>query len=146
MRAILIAAMLGSAAGVTATAEAEMPGPDVELFKSPSCGCCSDYGDYLAANGFGVSVRPIDDIVGLSRLAGIPDDLQGCHLASIDGYFVSGHVPVGVILKMLDERPAIRGITLPGMPAGSPGMMGEKIEPFRVLAIGAGEPGLYAAE
>ena len=146
MRAILIAAMLGSAAGVTATAEAGMPGHDVELFKSPSCGCCSDYGDYLSANGFDVSVRPIDDIVGLSRLAGIPDDLQGCHLASIDGYFVSGHVPVRVVRKMLDERPAIRGITLPGMPAGSPGMMGEKLEPFRVLAIGAGEPELYVAE
>lgn len=146
MHIIFKAAMLGLAVGVSAPGHAGEPGRSVELFKSPSCGCCAAYGDHLAANGFSVSVRPIDDIVELSRLAGIPDELQGCHLAMVDGYFVSGHVPLEVVERMLAERPAIRGITLPGMPAGSPGMMGEKVEPFQVLAIGAGGPERYAVE
>lgn len=146
MRNLLFVAVLGLAVCSTANGHAEEPSRSVELIKSPSCGCCAAYGDHLAANGFSVSVRPIDDIVELSRLAGIPDELQGCHLAMVDGYFVSGHVPLEAVERMLAERPAIRGITLPGMPAGSPGMMGEKVEPFQVLAIGAGGPERYAVE
>jgi hypothetical protein len=146
MRNLLFVSVLGLAVGSTANGHAEEPSRSVELIKSPSCGCCAAYGDYLEASGFEVTTRPVEDIVGLSRLAGIPDDFQGCHLAMIDGYFVSGHVPVEVVERMLDERPAVRGITLPGMPAGSPGMMGEQLEPFRVFAIGAGGPELYAVE
>lgn len=146
MRKILPLATLGVLLGGTANGLADDPARDAELLKSPSCGCCAVYGDYLAANGFNVTVRPTDDIAALSRLAGIPDEFQGCHLAKVDGYIVSGHVPVEMVERMLAERPAIGGITLPGMPAGSPGMMGEKLEPFRVFAIGAGDPELYAVE
>lgn len=146
MRNFLPLATFGFLLAGTATSLADESARDLELFKSPSCGCCAVYADYLAANGFDVTVTPTEDIVALSRLAGIPDEFQGCHLAKVDGYVVSGHVPVEVLERMLAERPAIRGITLPGMPTGSPGMMGEKVEPFRVLAIGAGDPELYAVE
>src|SRR3546814_2652481 len=71
----------------------------------------------------------------MSRAAGIPDDYQGCHLSQIDGYVVSGHVPVETVNRLLSERPDIAGITLPGMPMGSPGMSGVKTEPFTIYEI-----------
>ncbi|KOX50538.1 metal-binding protein, partial [Streptomyces purpurogeneiscleroticus] len=72
--------------------------------------------------------------------------LQGCHTLLIDGYVVEGHVPVAAVRRLLAERPAIRGISLPGMPAGSPGMDGEKTEPFTVYEIGDGAPKVFARE
>jgi hypothetical protein len=74
--------------------------------------------------------------------------MEGCHTAFIDGYVVDGHVPVAVIEKLLTERPAIAGITLPGMPMGSPGMVGEKTEPFTVYAVtkDGKAPTIYATE
>jgi hypothetical protein len=76
----------------------------------------------------------------------VPEPLQGCHTLLIDGYVVEGHVPVAAVKRLLAERPAIRGISLPGMPAGSPGMNGEKTEPFTVYEIGDGAPKVFARE
>ena len=108
----------------------------VRLYKSPECGCCEGYADYLRHHGFAVTSEPTNELAEISRKAGIPADLQGCHTAFIGDYVVDGHVPAEVIEKLLAERPAIKGITLPGMPAGSPGMVGEKAEPFTIYAIG----------
>lgn len=108
----------------------------VTLYKSPECGCCDGYVEYLKRHGFAVTAKPTNDLAEISRKAGIPADLQGCHTAFIGGYVVDGHVPVEAINKLLAERPAIKGITLPGMPLGSPGMSGTKAEPFTVVAIG----------
>ncbi|KXF78503.1 metal-binding protein [Paramesorhizobium deserti] len=121
---------------------------DVTLYKDPYCGCCTGHADYLKENGFNVTVKPTDDVAEMSRKAGIPEGAEGCHIAFIDGYFVSGHVPVGAINKLLTERPDIKGITLPGMPAGSPGMGGTKEAPFEVMEIRKpGElGGVYAKE
>jgi len=80
-------------------------------------------------------VRPTNDLAEISRRAGIPADLEGCHTSFIGGYVVDGHVPVNTIRKLLDEKPAIAGITLPGMPPGVPGMGGEKTGPLTVYAI-----------
>ena len=104
---------------------------DVTLYKNPQCGCCEGYADYLRENGFDVTVKPTHDLTAMSREAGIPDDFQGCHLSFVDGYVVSGHVPVGTVNKLLTERPDIKGVTLPGMPMGSPGMSGTKEAPVR---------------
>ena len=71
---------------------------------------------------------------------------MGCHTTLVEGYVVEGHVPIGAVLRMLDERPAIRGISLPGMPAGSPGMFGEKAQPFTIYEIDDGAPKVYAVE
>ena len=107
----------------------------VTLYKNPSCSCCEGYAQYLEQNGFRVDVRPTNDLAEISRRAGIPSDLEGCHTSFIGDYVVDGHVPVETIRKLLDGKPAIIGITLPGMPAGSPGMFGEKAEKFTIYAI-----------
>jgi hypothetical protein len=127
-------------AGPSATAE------EVTLYKNPQCGCCENYADYLRDNGFTVTVKPTHELAPMSREAGIPDDFQGCHLAFIDDYVVSGHVPVGTVNRLLTERPDIKGVTLPGMPMGSPGMSGTKTEPFTVYEINDGRPKVYAVE
>jgi hypothetical protein len=121
-------------------------GRQATLYKNPQCGCCEGYADYLRSNGFEVTVKPTHDLPVLHRQYGVPEPLVGCHTTLIEGYVVEGHVPIGALLRMLTERPAIKGISLPGMPAGSPGMFGEKTEPFTIYEIGDGEPKVYAVE
>ena len=119
----------------------------VTLYKNPQCGCCESYADYLRENGFEVDVKPTQDLVQISSDAGIPEDFQGCHTSFIGGYVISGHVPIDVVKKVLSEKPDIAGVTLPGMPMGSPGMGGAKQEPFKVYAIEEGvDPTVYAVE
>jgi hypothetical protein len=105
------------------------------LYKNPQCTCCEGYAAYLRQNGFEVDVKPTNDLAEISQKAGVPGDYEGCHTTFIDGYVVDGHVPVDVIQKLLSERPAIAGITLPGMPPGSPGMTGSKSGPFVIYAV-----------
>jgi hypothetical protein len=105
------------------------------LYKNPECGCCEGYAAYLRQNGFVVDVKPSNELAEISRKAGVPDDLQGCHTMFVENYVVDGHVPVNVIRKLLSEKPAIAGITLPGMPEGSPGMTGRKSGPFTIYAV-----------
>jgi hypothetical protein len=107
----------------------------VTLYKNPSCTCCDGYAQYLDQNGFKVDVRPTNDLAEISRKAGIPEDLEGCHTSFIGAYVVDGHVPLKTIRKLLGEKPTIVGLTLPGMPPGSPGMYGEKTGPLTVYAI-----------
>jgi hypothetical protein len=141
---ILIAFSLGLLAGHPAIAES--PDRTATIYKNPECGCCEGYADYLRENGFTVTVKPTHDLVTMSRDAGVPEDFQGCHLAFVDNYVISGHVPVNTVNKLLAERPDIKGITLPGMPQGSPGMSGAKDEPFTVYEVGSGTPNVYAVE
>lgn len=120
---------------------------EVTLYKNPQCGCCENYADYLRENGFTVEVVPTHDLAQISREAGIPDDFQGCHTAFLGDYVVSGHVPVEVVNRMLEQRPEIAGVTLPGMPMGSPGMGGAKQEPFKIYTVEEGvNPTVYAVE
>ena len=118
------------------------------LYKSPQCGCCEGYAAYLRQNGFEVDVKETNDLAEISHKAGVPERFQGCHTVFIDGYVVDGHVPVNVIRKLLSERPKIAGITLPGMPQGSPGMTGLKTEPFKIYAVSkdGATPTVYATE
>jgi hypothetical protein len=105
------------------------------LFKNPQCTCCEGYAAYLRQNGFEVDVKPTNDLAEISRKAGVPAEYQGCHTMFVEGYVVDGHVPVNVVRKLLSERPPIAGITLPGMPAGSPGMTGQKTQPFVIYSV-----------
>jgi hypothetical protein len=118
------------------------------LYKMPQCGCCEGHAAYLRENGFAVDVKETSELSQISAEAGIPPELEGCHTIFIDGYVVGGHVPAGVIKKMLSERPAVAGITLAGMPLGSPGMGGEKTEPFVIYAVtkDGTTPTVYATE
>jgi len=105
------------------------------LFKNPECGCCENYAAYLRQNGFDVDVKPSYDLATISSQAGVPSDYEGCHTAFIAGYVVDGHVPITAIEKLLTERPQIAGITLPGMPMGSPGMGDDPTKSFTVYAV-----------
>jgi hypothetical protein len=141
------AIVLGAAAYLAAAPDASAD--EATLYKTPQCSCCEDYADYLRENGLTVTVIPTHEVASMSREAGIPDDFQGCHLTFIDDYVVSGHVPIEMVNKLLSERPDIKGITLPGMPMGSPGMSGEKRGDFTVYeASEAGDSRLkaYATE
>lgn len=116
------------------------------LYKNPQCGCCETYADYLRENGFEVTVEPTHDLPLMKRQHGVPSVLEGCHTTLVDGYVVEGHVPVDTLVRLLTERPAIKGISLPGMPAGSPGMVGEKTGPFTIYEIGDGPTKVYGVE
>jgi len=116
------------------------------LYKNPQCGCCETYADYLRENGFEVTVEPTHDLPLMKRQYGVPGELEGCHTTLVDGYVVEGHVPVNTLLRLLTERPDIKGISLPGMPAGSPGMFGEKAGPFTMYEIGDGPTTVYGVE
>jgi len=117
----------------------------VAMYKNPQCGCCEEYAKYLRQNGFNVTVTPTHNLSLISRQHGVPAKLAGCHTMLIGGYVVEGHVPVGAINKLLTERPNIKGISLPGMPEGSPGMTGKKSEPFTVYEI-SDVPKVFAVE
>ena len=127
-------------------AHAGDPMKTATLYKNPQCGCCEGYAAYLRENGFTVTVKPTHELAAMSHEAGIPENFQGCHLSFIDDYVVSGHVPVNTVNRLLKERPDIKGITLPGMPLGSPGMSGVKTEPFTIYEIDSGDPEIYAVE
>jgi hypothetical protein len=116
------------------------------LYKNPQCTCCEGYAAYLRKNGFVVEVKATNDLAEISQKAGVPEKYQGCHTMFVDGYVVDGHVPVEIVRKLLTERPAIAGITLPGMPAGSPGMYGKKTQAFSIYAVtkDGKPPTLYA--
>ena len=118
------------------------------LYNNPQCTCCEGYADYLRRNGFEVTVKPTHDLEMISQKAGAPEQLEGCYTMFIDGYVIDGHVPVGIVRRLLTERPPIKGITLPGMPVGSPGMTGQKVAPFVVYALpkDGGAPTVYAKE
>jgi hypothetical protein len=128
----------------TTTARAESV--DVRMYKSPYCSCCEEYAKYLREHGFNVTVTPTDDLAQISRQNGVPEDFAGCHTMLIGGYVVEGHVPVGAINKLLSEKPKIKGISLPGMPEGSPGMSGVKTGSFEILEIADGPGRVFARE
>ena len=113
--------------------------PEVQVWKSPSCGCCQAWIDHLEAAGFTVHKHDQGNSVARRR-AGIPDALGSCHTALIDGYAIEGHVPAADIKRLLAERPAAIGLAVPGMPIGSPGMdgpaYGNRQDDYAVLLVG----------
>jgi hypothetical protein len=144
MRRILLALLL--IAGATTASAEELT--KAILYKAPQCGCCEKYAAYLRKNGFEVTVKPTQQLANISRQAGVPAELEGCHTMFVEGYVIDGHVPVTVIRKLLADRPPIAGVALPGMPTGSPGMGGTKTEPFVIYAVpkDGSAPTIYATE
>lgn len=107
----------------------------VTVYKTPRCGCCVKWVEHLEANGFRVESRNLPDLRALKASHGVPAGLTACHTALVDGYVVEGHVPASDVARLLEERPPIRGIAVPGMPIGSPGMEGPNPEAYRVLSF-----------
>ncbi|NJP05919.1 MAG: DUF411 domain-containing protein [Chloroflexaceae bacterium] len=112
----------------------------VLVYKSPTCGCCSDWVEYLEEHGYTVTVEEVTDLVAIKQQYHVPPDMGSCHTALIDGYVIEGHVPVEDIERLLSERPDVLGIAVPGMPPGSPGMEIENYppQPFEVLTFDVG--------
>lgn len=94
----------------------------VDVYKSPTCGCCSKWIDHLKANGFTVRGHDTNDLVSHKTRLGVPDGYGSCHTAQVGGYLIEGHVPADDIKRLLKEKPRARGLVVPAMPMGSPGM------------------------
>ncbi len=108
----------------------------VQFYKSITCGCCDVNANYLKSKGgLNIQVSSKTDISDIKKKYGVPPELESCHTAVIDGYFVEGHMPLEAIDRLLAEKPDIKGIALPGMPSGSPGMPGQKQGDFVIYAV-----------
>ena len=119
--------------------------PQVIVYRLPSCGCCEKWVDHLRDSGFSVSIESREDLQEIKTKLGIPDDLQSCHTALVDGYVIEGHVPAVDIRKLLKTRPEAKGLAVPGMPIGSPGMeMGAHKDPYKVILFGAEKRSVFA--
>ena len=106
----------------------------IEVVKSPYCGCCTHWVEYLRAEGFEVRVVETEDVTPTARRLGVPDNVRSCHTASVEGYAIEGHVPAADIRRLLSERPDAAGIAVPGMPVGSPGMeQGDRRQPYATI-------------
>lgn len=124
MATLLAFPLVGWAAGTSAT-----------LYKNPNCGCCAEYANYLERNGFEVETIDTHDLAQLKAEHNVPEPLYGCHTTLIDNYVFEGHVPVESLTRVLEEQPFINGLSVPGMPLGSPGMSGEKQGPLEVYTL-----------
>jgi hypothetical protein len=144
IRYLIAATMYALAAFSNVASPADKPA--ATIYKTPNCGCCEQYANYLRRNGFEIMVKPSHDLTMIRREHGVPEKFAGCHTMLIDGYVVDGHVPLNTLNRLLTERPSIKGITLPGMPQGSPGMTGTKREPFKIYEFGQGKPKVYSVE
>ena len=139
----LASAYRGEAAS-TAAAPAAKP-IAIKVYKTPQCGCCKAWVQHLSRNGFQVETMDMPDLALVKQKYGVTPGLEACHTAIVNGYVVEGHVPADVIKRLLRERPAVVGIAVPGMPAGSPGMEGAMKERYDVLTFDrAGRSRVYA--
>lgn len=113
-----------------------MAGEDlaIEVYKSPTCGCCGDWVRHLEENGFEVDVTDTNNMNQVKMDAGLKPQLASCHTAFVGDYVIEGHVPAADIRKLVETSPNVHGLTVPGMPAGSPGMeMGDRRDHYQVL-------------
>lgn len=111
---------------------AAMAANEITVYKTPNCGCCVKWVEYLQKEGFTVETHDRRDLTAIKKQAGVSREMASCHTAMVDGYVIEGHVPASAIRKLLQERPDTRGLSVPGMPTNSPGMgeMDGKLETF----------------
>ncbi len=129
LRSLLLIALVSTG---TAYAQAAT---EVEVFKSPSCGCCGKWIEHLQQNGFQVNTHEINDVPAARKKLGMPDRLGSCHTARIGDYVIEGHVPAADIQRLLKEKPKALGLAVPSMPPGSPGMETAKPVPYETLLV-----------
>ncbi|EDO9794971.1 DUF411 domain-containing protein [Campylobacter fetus] len=110
---------------------------DIDVYKTPECGCCSNWSKAMEKNGFSTKEYKTNDIMNIKHNAGVPDELSSCHMALVGGYAIEGHVPAAEIKKLLSQKPDdVIGISVPGMPIGSPGMEQDGIEEtYKIIAF-----------
>jgi hypothetical protein len=133
--------------GLTLAADAAGALPRVTVYKTEGCGCCKLWVQHLLAAGFAVQVHDLDNLAAVKERVGVPPAKGSCHTAEVEGYFVEGHVPAADIKRLLRDRPRAKGLTVPGMPLGSPGMEvpSGQVDPYEVLLVGQdGGTSVYA--
>ena len=133
MKSVVASLLIGS----LAQASWAVPAPPViDVYKSPTCGCCNKWIDHLKANGFTVRSHDTDNVAEHKVRLGVPSGYGSCHTAEIGGYVVEGHVPAREIKRLLKENPRARGLVVPAMPVGSPGMeAGGRKDPYKVFLV-----------
>ena len=137
MRTLIIAAASVLVLSAVSSGQQKPKPIPMSVYKSPSCGCCALWVDYMRKNGFDAKVQDVDNIGALKLKLGVREEFSSCHTTEVGGYIVEGHVPVEAVQRMLKERPKVAGIAVPGMPAGSPGMevpSGKK-DSYNILAF-----------
>jgi len=131
--------------GAQATSSVSPSTRSIKVYKDPNCGCCKEWIKHLEQNGFTVEVVDMPDLSAVKMKYGVSDNLRSCHTGVIGDYVIEGHVPADLIVKMLEEKPQIAGLAVPGMPMGSPGMEGATKEAYDVLTFDrAGHTTVYA--
>ncbi len=132
-------ANLPAASADTTVQSASAALPAMTVYKSPTCGCCTSWVEAVKEAGFTVTVHDVNDVTPVKDDAGVPVDKRACHTAIIAGYTIEGHVPPATIKRFLAEHPAVAGLAVPGMPAGSPGMEmpGQAPDHYDVVAFQA---------
>lgn len=108
---------------------------DIMVYKSPTCGCCKKWVNHLKKEGFKVTTKDYRDMKPIKKRFGVKPQFQSCHTAKVGKYFIEGHVSASDIKKLLKEKPDIKGLSVPGMPMGSPGMEGHRKDKYNVIAI-----------
>lgn len=108
--------------------------PVIEVHSDPNCGCCGNWVAHLEEHGFEVNHHRDGDLRDIKMANGVTPELASCHTAIIDGYVIEGHVPASDIQRLLEERPEVVGLTVPGMPHGSPGMETGRVDDYAVLS------------
>lgn len=109
----------------------------VEVFKSPYCGCCEKWIEHMQKNGFKVNAHNVNDVPAVRKSLGMPDRVGSCHTAKVGGYLIEGHVPAADIQRLLKEKPKAVGLAAPGMPQGAPGMETATPVPYQTLLVQA---------
>jgi len=133
---IVSAALLILVSGLV-VAQQSNAGAKVLVYKTPTCGCCSKWVGHMERAGFEVETRDLNNLASIKSQYGVQRSFSSCHTAIVDGYIVEGHVPPVYVQQLLKERPDVKGITVPGMPIGSPGMEGPNPQPYDVLSFDA---------
>lgn len=134
IRKILSRMAFAGALGFPLAASAALP--VIAVYKSAQCGCCSEWVKHLKANGFTVKTVNVENPSDYRAKAGIPDRFGSCHTGMVKGYAIEGHVPAADIKRLLAEKPKARGLAVPAMPSGSPGMEGPRNDPYDVILVG----------
>lgn len=129
----LFALGVGTLSADAGTAPPPLPG--VVMYKSALCGCCTKWADHMRTAGFRVIVREVGSLTTIEERYGVPKGATSCHTALVGGYVVVGHVPADLVQRLLTERPAIAGISAPGMPQSAPGMDAPGRAPYDVVAF-----------
>lgn len=122
--------------GLYGTVFQAMATATVEVYKSPTCGCCDKWVDHMRDHGFNVITKDVGN-KEIRKKVGMSETLGSCHTALVNGYVMEGHIPAPDIIRFLKEKPDALGLAVPDMPHGSPGMEGRRVDPYNVLKINA---------